>query len=230
MPQVPESGEGVFPLPQAFSVEQTPKSVSRAHFHDEDQFQVFPQGAGTLGRHGVAALTVQYTNRQTAYGPIVAGDQGLTYFTLRQVVGRGIWYLGDANAKAKLDPGLPKRGVTVGPIKTCSSEELRGLSEAQTDVVIAPHEDGLAAWLVRVPIGATFESPVHPAGTGRFFLVTGGSMRLQGEDLPMHSTTFISHDEKNFRITAGTGGVEVLVMQFPGGQRVLERRVMPKAH
>ena len=226
-PQFPDTGEGTFPLPQAFKIEQTPESVSLPHFHDEDQFQVIPEGGGTLGRHAVGALSIHYTNRQTGYGPIVAGEQGLTYFTLRQVATKGIWYLKDDNAREKLDRSLPKRQATVGPIQCTSAEELRGLHEAQTEAVIAPHEDGLAAWMVRVPAGTTVPSPVHPAGTGRYFLVTAGSMRVQGEDLMLHSTTFVSHDEKDFSITAGDAGLEVLVLQYPGGQRVLERRAKP---
>lgn len=226
-PQFPEDGEGVFPLPQAFSVEQTPQSISLPHFHDEDQFQVIPQGSGTLGRHAVRALSIHYTNRQTAYGPIVAGDEGLTYFTLRQVATKGIWYLAEPNSREKLDRSLPKRQVTVGPVKTTEAETLRALREAQTDVLIDPHEDGLAAWLVRVPAGAVVAAPVHPAGTGRYFLVVGGSMRQQGQDLPVRSVTFVSHDEKNFSIAAGSEGAEVMVLQFPGGERVLSRKAKP---
>jgi len=228
-PQFPEDGEGVFPLPQAFSVEQTPQSISLPHFHDEDQFQVIPQGAGTLGRHAVGALSIHYTNRQTAYGPIVAGEEGLTYFTLRQIATKGIWYLAEPNSREKLDRSLPKRQATVGPVKTTTVEALRVLRETQTDVLIEPHEDGLAAWMVRVPAGSTVASPVHPAGTGRYFLVIGGSMRLQGQDLPVRSTTFVSHDEKDFSITAGSDGAEVLVLQFPGGERVLSRKAKPMA-
>lgn len=228
-PEFPADGEGVFPLPQAFSIFQTPESVSLPHFHDEDQFQIIPQGGGTLGRHAVGALSIHYTNRQTAYGPIVAGEEGLTYFTLRQVATKGIWYLKDDNAREKLDRTLPKRQATVGPVKTTSAEALRGLSAAETEALIEPHEDGLGAWMVRVPAGATIASPVHPAGTGRYFLVIGGSMRLQGQDLDVRSTAFVSHDEKDFNITAGAEGLEVLVLQYPGGERVLSRRSLPMA-
>ena len=221
-PKFPEGGEGVFPLPQAFSVEQQPESVSNPHFHDEDQFQVFAYGAGTIGRHDVNAVTVHYANRQTGYGPIVAGDTGVTYFTFRQVATKGIWYLKDA----KPDAELPKRNITQ-QAKTTPAESLKALREAQAEVVIDGHEDGLAAWMVRVPAGATVASPVHAAGSGRYFMVFGGSMRVQGEELPVNSTTFVSHDEKNFNITAGANGLEVLVLQYPGGERVLSRRAKP---
>jgi hypothetical protein len=227
LPKFPDEGEGVFPLPQAFSVEQSPQSVSLPHFHDEDQFQVIAQGGGTLGRHAVGAFSVHYTNRQTGYGPIVAGEQGLTYFTLRQIATKGIWYLANPDAKEKLDRTAPKRQATVGPLNPKPPEELRALQAAQTDTLIEPHEDGLAAWVVRVPAGASVAAPAHPNGTGRYFMVLGGAMRIEGQDLPAQSVTFVSHDEKGFSIAATGEGAEVLVLQYPGGQRVLERRAKP---
>lgn len=226
LPKFPDEGEGVFPLPQAFSVEQSPQSVSLPHFHDEDQFQVIAQGGGTLGRHAVGAFSVHYTNRQTGYGPIVAGEQGLTYFTLRQIATKGIWYLGEGN---KPERDAAKRQETAGPIAVKPAAELKSLKAAETEEIIKPHADGLATWLVRVPANVTVASPVHPEGTGRYIMVINGTMQLQGQELTAFTPVFVSHDEKHFNLTAGAGGLEVLVLQYPGGQRVLERKCKPFA-
>lgn len=225
-PQFPQPGAECFPVPQAFSIEQTPGSTSLPHFHDEDQFQVIPAGAGTLGRHAVAGISIHYTNRQTGYGPIVAGENGLTYFTLRQIATKGIWYLGDGN---KPEREAPKRQETAGPIAVKPAAELKSLQTAETEEVIKPHADGLATWLVRVPANATVASPVHPEGTGRYIMVVNGTMQLQGQELTPFTPVFVSHDEKKFDLVAGAGGLEVLVLQYPGGERVLQRKCKPFA-
>ncbi len=223
-PKFPQAGEEAFPVPQAFSIEQSPGSTSLPHFHDEDQFQVIPQGAGTLGRHAVGAISIHYTNRQTAYGPIVAGEQGLTYFTLRQIATKGIWYLGEG---AKPEREAVKRQETAGPIPVKAAAELQALKAVETEAVIEPQADGLAAWVVRVPAGMTVAAPVHPQGTGRYLIVMSGTLLMQGEELPSFTPVFVSHDEKDVTLTAGAGGVEVLVLQYPGGQRVIERKCKP---
>ena len=225
-PKFPQPGEESFPVPQAFSIEQSPQSMSLPHFHDEDQFQVIPAGAGTLGRHAVGGISIHYTNRQTGYGPIVAGENGVTYFTLRQIATEAVWFLGDGH---KPERDAAKRQETAGPLTVKSAAELKSLKAAETEEVIKPHADGLASWLVRVPANATVASPVHPEGTGRYIMVINGTLLLQGQELPAFTPVFVSHDEKNFSLTAGDGGLEVLVLQYPGGQRVLERKCKPLA-
>ena len=220
----PEPGGEAFPAPQAFSIEQSPQSTSNPHFHDEDQFQVIPAGGGTLGRHQVGAVSIHYTNRQTGYGPIVAGENGLTYFTLRQIATKGIWYIKDGH---RPDRAAAKRQETAGPVPVKSADELKQLGAVQTDEVIKPHADGLATWRVSLPPGATADSPVHPEGTGRYIMVINGSMLLQGQELRPFTPVFVSHDEKDFRLMAGGAGLEVLVLQYPGGERVAGRKVLP---
>ena len=64
-------------LPQGFLVEQPPGSITLPHFHETNQFQVFVDGSGHMGKHAAEPLTVQYANGHTPYGPIVAGDAGV---------------------------------------------------------------------------------------------------------------------------------------------------------
>src|SRR6056297_1868691 len=71
-------------LPQGFLVEQPPEAITLPHFHEANQFQVFVEGRGRMGRHAAEPLTIQYANAHTPYGPIVASETGVKYFTLRQ--------------------------------------------------------------------------------------------------------------------------------------------------
>ena len=81
------------PRPQAFLVEQSANWTLPPHFHQEHQFQVFVGGRGSLGAHPVAHLAVHYASPHSGYGPLVSGDQGLAYLTLRAVGDTGAWYL-----------------------------------------------------------------------------------------------------------------------------------------
>ena len=80
-------------LPQGFLVQQPPGSVTPPHFHEVNQFQVFVGGNGRMGKRPAGPVTVQYANGHTPYGPIVAGEQGVTYFTLRAAWDPGAKYM-----------------------------------------------------------------------------------------------------------------------------------------
>ena len=55
------------------------------HFHDVDQFQVVVGGDGRIGKKAVRPVTFQYADAFTPYGPIVANEHGLSFFTLRNI-------------------------------------------------------------------------------------------------------------------------------------------------
>lgn len=61
------------------------------HFHDVDQFQVIVDGSGHIGKKAVRPVTFQYADAFTPYGPIVAADRGLSFFTLRNISSGGFW-------------------------------------------------------------------------------------------------------------------------------------------
>lgn len=76
-------------LPQGFLVDQPPGAVTLTHFHETNQFQVFVEGIGRMGKQPARPLTIQYANGHTPYGPIVASETGIKYFHLAPAVGSG---------------------------------------------------------------------------------------------------------------------------------------------
>lgn len=202
---------GTSPGAQVFVVEQSPNSISCAHFHPVDQFQVVVAGGGQLGRHDIAPYTVHYSNPYTGYGPIVAGSEGISYVTLRRVADmHPPFYLPDA--KVHLKPGerlnlSSERFVPGEPGK---------LELAACEPVITPRPDGVGAWLLRVPAHSVAAAPGEGNGGGQFRLVIAGAMKTEGELLPRLGCAFTGPDESGREIAAGPEGVEVLVMQFSG--------------
>lgn len=88
-------------LPQGFLVEQPPGSVTKPHFHEVNQFQVFVGGAGRLGKYAAGPLTVQYAGAHSPYGPIEAGNGGVIYFTLRAAWDPGAKYMPQSRDKLR---------------------------------------------------------------------------------------------------------------------------------
>ena len=83
----------------------------KPHFHSADQYQVIVQGGGRLGVHDVGTVSVHYTDSYSAYGPIVAAGEGISWFTLRNAWDPGARYMpADAPATARRPRPLPASG------------------------------------------------------------------------------------------------------------------------
>ncbi|HEX3995030.1 MAG TPA: hypothetical protein VHX39_27970, partial [Acetobacteraceae bacterium] len=89
--EAPPDANIVYPM--AFLVEKDAAAVVRPHFHAADQYQVIVQGGGRLGTHDVGTVSVHYTDAYSAYGPIVAAGEGISWFTLRKAWDPGARYM-----------------------------------------------------------------------------------------------------------------------------------------
>ena len=199
-------------LPQGFLVHQPPGAITPAHFHEPNQFQVFVGGKGRIGAFAAVPLTVQYANGHTPYGPIVAGPEGVEYFTLRQRWDPGAKYL-PAN-RDKLVKGNQRTRVK-GDLPVGTEQERKARRDCRVETVFAPEADGLAGNLYRLGPGQSARMP-DPAGTGGiYFIVAEGSIVRGGVDLPRLSTIFSSPDEPRLHLAAGDTGADLLVLHFP---------------
>ena len=199
-------------LPQGFLVHQPPNAITPAHFHEPNQFQVFVEGSGRMGAAPAKPLTVQYANGHTPYGPIVASDEGVSYFTLRQRWDPGAKYLPEkrdllrkGNQRTRL-----KGGISVG-----EDAERRARASVFEEVIIPREADGLAAWMWRLGPGGSTVLP-SPADTGgQYLIVASGTLLDAGRELDRLSTVLLSADEGAYAVHAGEDGLDLLVLQFP---------------
>ena len=198
--------------PQAFLVMQPPGATTPAHFHEPNQFQVFVAGRGRIGAFPAVPLTVQYANGHTPYGPIVAFDEGVTYFTLRQRWDPGAKYL--PAQRDKLVAGRQRQRVK-GGLTVASDAERTARAEPSVETVFEPEADGLAGWLHRLGAGQSVALPSPARGGGQYLIVAGGDLVLAGRALPGLSTVFVSHEEGACAAVAGDTGLDLLVLQFP---------------
>lgn len=209
----PDSG----PLyPMAFLVEKEAAAIVRPHFHQADQFQVVVQGGGRLGRHDIGTVAVHYTDAWSAYGPIVAAEEGVSWFTLRNTWDPGAKYMPAARPELRAARArYQHRETTTGPMPAWSDAELGRLTavESVTEMETA---DGMASWRFRVPAASSITGPDPGNGGGQFWLVLAGTASCAGSALlPVDSCVFVGPEDAALAMTAGPAGAELLCMQFP---------------
>jgi len=211
-PKTPEPGVS----PQAYTVRQEHQNITHAHYHQTEQWQVIIEGKGKLGRADVAPVALHFTDPYTAYGPIVPEPEGLTYFTLRARSDPGARMLTAPGAKEAIRPSK-RRFILKGAsdLRIATPEAMRARKETALDVIVEPHADGLASWMLRLPPGARATWPAECGGAARHIMVAAGSLMHEGKPLPYESLAFAFAGEGGPDAYAGPDGAEVLVMQYP---------------
>ena len=214
--EVPPEAGTLYPM--AFLVEKDPHAVVKPHFHQADQYQVVVQGGGRLGQHDVGTVGVHYTDAWSAYGPIVAADEGISWFTLRNTWDSGARYMPAARAqlRAAREQNLQHREATATANPVPLEADLTRTSELSCQTVIAQTPDGMATWRYRLPAGAKLSGPAPRDGGGQFWIVLSGTASAGGSSLlPPNSCVFVGPDDGDLLVTAGATGAEALCLQFP---------------
>ncbi|HQD84253.1 MAG TPA: hypothetical protein PK929_14455 [Quisquiliibacterium sp.] len=198
--------------PTAFLIEQPPGTVLAPHFHRQNQFQVMVAGGGTIGRHALGPVTVHYAGAYTGYGPLVAGPQGLSYFTIRAVHDAGAMMV--STDRARMIRG-PKRHETTAPHVPLDDVALAALRTVECVDLIAPAADALAVTVTRIPPGAQVALPDPSGSLGQFHMVLAGRIVHDGRALGTWEMVYVSAGEAAPVLCADACGAEVLSLQVP---------------
>ena len=200
-------------LPQGFLVAQPPGSITRPHFHETNQFQVFVDGDGMFGKKVAAPLTVQYANGSTPYGPIKAGGNGVMYFTLRQNWDAGAKYMPEMRARL-VRGNQRQRLVPVGDL--LAADTLTAIEQPYAMELIAAEADGLQAllWCLGPHQHLALEDARH--GGGQYHVVVNGEMHgVDDVMLDRWSCQYAFPDDGSVQIRAAASGCQLLVLRFP---------------
>lgn len=191
--------------PQVYLVRQSPHGVTRPHYHEVDQYQVFTSGAGTIGRKTVRPTTVHYADAHTSYGPIVSGGDGVDYFTARFRADSGTYYMPESRGKKRKSG----RHYTIA-----IDSDAAGVS-GDLVTLIEPHADGLAAYLVRVAAGGRLTLP-RLSGSGRLVTVMAGSLAdPSGVEHGEWTWSYLDSPGEANPCRAGGAGAMVLCLDYP---------------
>ena len=196
--------------PTVFLVEQPPHAVLATHFHGQNQFQVVQHGSGTLGPHAIGPGSVHYAGAYTGYGPLVAGAQGLSYFTIRASYESGASFLPADRDKLQRGPKRHAQGPTHPP---STRGRLLGLSQPVRTVLIPPGDDGLEAFAWELPPHAGVVLP-EPTGSGQFQLVLAGQFVTPQRRLLEWESRYASPHAQAGETRAGAAGLHLLVRQM----------------
>ena len=202
----------------AFLVEKEPHAVVKPHFHQADQYQVIVQGGGRLGTHDVGTVAVHYTDAWSAYGPIVAADDGIAWFTLRNAWDPGARYMPAAREQLRTarQQNFQHREATAAPMPVLSDADIARTQQLTCLPVIEQTADGMATWRYRLPPGATLAGPDPSEGGGQFWIVLSGTAAAANStQLPPNSCIFVAPDDGKLQLIAGATGAEALCLQFP---------------
>ena len=203
--------------PQAYLVMQPAHSTTRPHFHQTNQFQLFVGGGGRVGKLRADPLTVQYAGGHTPYGRIIAEDQGIHYFTLRQAWDSGAKYLPANNDL--LDKGRQRQVVGVKSVggggENSNDANSEDTNMVQTEYLIEPTADGLYVNWLALPSNGKYLLPDTAEGGGQYHVVVSGSLLRGDAALPALSVEFASTDEGAIEIQAGAEGLELVALRFP---------------
>ena len=205
-----ETGEDPRLSPTVFLAEQPPHYSLGTHFHRQNQFQLFVAGSGTLGPERLNPVTVHYAGAYTGYGPLLAGAEGVQYFTIRPVFDSG--FIPASEAREKMVRG-PKRHAQVALGAPWSEDRLAGLAQAQ-DRFALPTDRGLAVRHVRLPPAVACELEHVEISIGFFVFVLSGTATVSGCTLGHWESAFATADER-LVLTAGARGVEIVVLHVP---------------
>jgi hypothetical protein len=193
--------------PQAFLTQRPPNNVIEPHFHEMPQYQIMFEGGGRIGKHPVQPITLHYTDAYTPYGPIVAGDHGLGFYTLRgKTSNSGAHYM--PRSRARL---VRKAGRAL----TAQAEVDQPGFSGQLKELIPLTEDGVEARLCSLAGGESVRLDATAPNGGRFLLVVWGGLVRDGQQFARGSCAFIRPDDPAPELTASDQGSQVLALQFP---------------
>jgi len=215
----PRSSSGPGPGPQATMSELTPNESVMPHFHGVSMFQLFIDGSGTVGNRGqqLNPLTVQFKDHHTAYGPIVAGPQGLAFVALRIFTGNSEpVYLDKPGYRDRLKPSK-RRNVSSEPIVFSVEPVMQHREAPVWETLLEDPQDGMHAQVVRIGAGQGVPGPDPHLAGGYYVFVGAGSLVHDGQELPKWSMVAVENNEAGYLIQAGSKGVEALVLQYPRG-------------
>ena len=198
--------------PQVFLVQQLPNRTNPLHFHTQNQFQLFTDGSGSIGRHAIKPIVVHYAGAYTGYGPIKSGPEGIHYITLRALWDQGAQWLPERMAH-----------FVRGPKLHYSSDSLELLDPAGLQALAAPtmhwvhrnDEHGLGVSQYRLPAHSTIRVALLERSMGMCLVVLAGAVKHEGATLERLENMFVSKAENAYALTTGAQAAEVLALEFP---------------
>jgi len=198
--------------PQSYLIKQLPKVVNPLHFHEQNQFQVFIEGQGSFGKHLIEPYVVHYAGAYTGYGPIVAGEEGLHYLTLRSSRDPGAKFL---PAQMDLFKKGPKHHYTSPSMKALDHTDLNALKEVDFRWEHMDQNSGLGVGELKLPPHQAYDIRIPNQAAGIFIVVMQGCLVANEQKMFKNENLYIAKKTESYSIRTDEQAVQVLVLQMP---------------
>ncbi len=189
--------------PAIFLVEQPPGSVLRTHFHTQNEFQVFVAGSGWMGKSEVRPLVCHYASAYTGYGPITAGPEGLSYFTIRAVLETGAMFVPEDRDQMVRGP---KSQFHIGPLPVQQAPRSGPIELASAN------QDQVKIFSRHLAAGEFMETLKLGASVAQFSFVCSGSIEVDGHEVQAWECACLTQGDPASRLVAGQNGADLLIM------------------
>lgn len=201
---------------QAFRIDMSANMQLDSHFHIVDQFQLFIAGSGTIGRDNTTVITAHYADHHTGYGPLIAGEQGMSYLTLRSKTDAGLVKLSTPNVREQLKPTKRRHRVS-SQVVLSIPPVLAHLEQPIIETVMEEKEgdDGMTVKVIRLGTDMKITAPATQGTGGYFLVVMNGSIIFNNKEYEPWSLIWVSQEDTPPVIQADENGAEIAVTVFP---------------
>jgi hypothetical protein len=189
--------------PSTHLVEIPPGFVITPHFHGTNQYQLVVDGSCTLGKASLYPGAFQYSDAYTPYGPIVAGEDGLAFFTLRQTAYAGFHEMPGSKALMNTKAGRnfisaadPNRARKTDRVEL----HLEPGGPCSYELIAAPHD--------MLPISR------HAHG-GTYLAILAGEVSFSDVRYPSRSVIWFGGEDPVPNLKAGAEGSIAVQLSFP---------------
>ena len=201
--------------PQIFLDEIMPDQSITPHFHQVDQFTILVGGSGSVGRNPLNFVSLYYTDRYVAYGPLKSGPCGMALFTVRPKADPGGVHLHMPGYEKFRQPW--RKRFLFGNVVLSVDPVLQARNESAMEHLFEEkhRDDGLDAAVIRLGGNGSLQGPDPATTNGQTYIVLNGTLQQDGQDLPKWSLLYVGPGEAPLTLTAGQTGAEVLLVAFP---------------
>ena len=158
-------------------------------------------------------VSIHYADHHTGYGPIIAGQEGFSYFTLRPEADPGAVYLHKEGYREKLEPSRKRHHLVQTRVNAEPAVVHSGVT--QECLIEKGQKNDAGITMLRMGADAHAVAPDPARSGGQYYLVLSGTLLHDGQPYPPLSVLFVDAAEPEFEVRAGRQGLEAAVMQFP---------------
>jgi hypothetical protein len=189
--------------PSTHLVEIHPGFVITPHFHGANQYQLVVDGSCTLGKASLHPGAFHYADAYTPYGPIVAGEHGLAFFTLRQTAYSGFHEM--PGSKALMNEKAGRNFISAADLDRARKTDRVELhvdagGPCAYELIAAPHDS--------LPISR------HAHG-GTYLAILAGEVSFSDVRYPGRSVIWFGSEDPAPNLKAGDEGSIAVQLSFP---------------